>query len=29
MENNRELNEMIFRNYGEFYDAILNYLREN
>ena len=29
MENNRELNEMIFQNYGELYDAMLNYLREN
>ena len=24
MENNRELNEMIFQNYGELYDAMLN-----
>lgn len=29
MENNRELNEMIFQNYGELYDALLNYLKEN
>ena len=29
MENNRELNEMIFQNYGELYDAMLNYLKEN
>ena len=28
MENNRELNEMIFQNFGELYDAVLNYLRD-
>ncbi len=27
MENNRELNEMIFQNYGELYDALLTISR--
>lgn len=29
MENSREWNEMILQNYGELYDVILNYLKEN
>ena len=29
MENSREWNEMILQNYGELYDVILSYLKEN